>query len=65
MKDNKPCPFCGCKDIREDIDQYSTRFLQCEDCLATGPLPEIVWKKEAQDFGTYWRVLWEAWNKRK
>lgn len=61
---NKPCPFCGSEDIKEDISEYSVRFLQCQDCGAIGPVPPIVLNKQAQDFSTYWKILWEEWNKR-
>ena len=38
IKDAKPCPFCGSRDLRlEDIGGESYLFVECKRCKADGP----------------------------
>ena len=61
----KPCPFCGGKNILEDITQYSQRFLRCDDCGCIGPtLQETDRKGSGPDSDIEWDRLWELWNER-
>jgi len=50
----KPCPFCGCIDIKYDnCDSGSGEWLYCTECGATIKIPY----NSAE-------VLYELWNKR-
>ena len=49
----KPCPFCGCEDVRV-VDQQTFSFIECEGCLGA------FYQREACSV----EDNVEAWNKR-
>lgn len=55
-KENKPCPFCGSKNIfLEVLLGRQLRRIRCSDCEACGPVDEIAdeavekWNKRSGD----------------
>ena len=54
METPKPCPFCGGREIREDLDESIISAMECYGCGANGP---PVNSCEKQD-------IVGAWNRR-
>lgn len=61
--DFKPCPSCCSKNILENINQYSQRYIYCADCGFIGPtLKENDRKGSGPDSYIEWERLWDYWN---
>jgi len=60
-----PCPFCGCRDAPDIVEDGSEVYAFCEDCLAQGPPTRIGCRDEDEDgpFDLEKEAL-ELWNDR-
>lgn len=58
----KPCPLCGCTEIRIHIDRFAPSYIQCEKC----PMRVHFYVSECNDTpsSSILFMLIASWNKR-